>query len=142
MISLEMLGLKEAMAKFGKAADGDWIDESIKDTANDAVKYAREYCPRDTEALHDSIEVVPLNDGFELTAGNSDTINRSGIDYTIFQEFFSSPFTAVGAVGSPIAAVDTQGHIAFRPFLRPALIRARNEAMENFGKKWYRIVQI
>ena len=141
MIALEMHGLKEVMAKFSRAAEGDWITEGIEDAANIALGEAQKWCPKDSGDLHDSIAISPLPDGFTLEAGGT-TINSSGIDYSIFQEFFSSPYTSVGTPESPIAATDTQGNMAFRPFLRPALIKARDMAKDEFGKKLYRIMEL
>ena len=124
MIGLEMTGLVDVINSFKKLKDEEIIKSTMEETGKNAKKYAKEYSPVDTDELRKSIDVDFDSNGFYLYAD---------IFYAVFNEY-GSIRTPIGSVGSPKSA-KYQG---FRPFLRPAIYKARDEVEDIFGKKLVR----
>jgi len=120
MTDLQQSGLNEVVEKL-KKVDKNMFNEIMNEARVRAEFYARKYCPVDTGELENSIYSLNTNSGFVLGASAR---------HAIFNEY-GSMTTPVGYVTSPLPAKKT----GFRPFLRPAIYRVRQEMQELFGGK-------
>ena len=123
------------------------IDDIIHEVGNRALEYAKENAPvappeyADSGLLRDSTKIEFSSDGFTIY---NDAESHSWYDYEWMRQYayyneYGGTGCIVGTLGNPHPA---QFH-GYRPFIRPAIVKARNEAQdiydENvFGKKWYR----
>jgi len=142
MIRLKLTGLQNVIDEIQKYGDSETYKNVVQSVADNAKQQAIDWCPKDSGELANSIrtEITDGGYGFTLSAGGTkETMNASGYDYAVYNEFLGSPYYEVGNVGNPLMSTDTQGNLCFRPFLRPALINARNYAVSRgiFGKKGY-----
>jgi len=103
-----------------KLSKEDPYNNTIRDVAKEAEKYAKQMCPVDTGRLKKSIYLSLEKSGFQLGAS---------APYAIFNEY-GSITTPIGSVGSPIAAKKA----GVRPFLRPAMHRAIRNASKYFSQ--------
>jgi HK97 gp10 family phage protein len=112
------------------------VEETIGECAQIALQEARRNAPvgigfSHAGKLRDSINVESDNTGFTLYTDGS-TLNRSEQDYANYNEY-GSIYTPAGTIDSPIRTRSG----GYRPFMRPAVLKARDSASNVFGKKWY-----
>ena len=128
-VSIHISGLKRVIKKFEELEKGDIYKDTIRQTAENAVKYAKMNAPELTGTMMNAIDAKVSENGFVLDCH---------VPWAVFNEY-GSMFMKVGFPTSPMAVVSGSGKYAFRPFMRPAMYRATAEFPEIFGKKWARI---
>ena len=97
----------------------------LKQVGEQSVQYAKMYAPVDTGMMEEDIYGYLVGEEFILTCG---------IDWAVYNEYGTIKMP-VGSPDSPLGIISTSGKYAFRPFMRPATIRASDEAPEIFDKK-------
>lgn len=126
---IKMEGLKEMQNDVRNAMDEDYWNEVVEETGKKAFKYAQDMCPVDTGKLRDSLK---------LEIDETNYIIGTDVRYASYNEF-GSVYTPAGGVREPLVTTDTSGSTCYRPFVRPAIMKANKDARELFGKKWYEI---
>lgn len=119
MIGITVKGLDRVISGFKGLSDKRIYDETIRDTAINARKYAKQYAAVDTGELEKSIYFRKSGDGYEIGAT---------APHAIFNEY--------GSYNIPEGArTSKSGKVCRTPFLRPAVIKATSETKEIFGTK-------
>jgi phage gpG-like protein len=126
LIGLSITGLVDVQRMFEKLGDSDIFNETMEAVAQDAYNLARDkYVPvyeKDGGTLRDSIF-------YECT--KETCVLGATAPYAVWNEY--------GSIHSPLGPGKKCGQ---RPFLRPAMIEARNHAQDFFNKKMYRILNL
>ena len=129
LISIKISGINELINKAKQSSNPKMYSNSLKQMGENAIKYAKMYAPEDTGIMADDIQGHIEGDEF---------IMECLVPWATFNEY-GSMYMKVGTPNSPLAVISTNGKYAFRPFMRPAMYRARDEFPELFHEKWARI---
>ena len=131
-MKITVKGLNENIEKFKDIPEQ--LDAMMEDVAKKSVKYAQDNAPigigEHAGNMRKEIEYKKIPNGYEIICS---VVDRNGREYAHFNEY-GSPFTPVGSFDSPIKSRSG----GYRPFIRPAILKARDEAYELFRKKWYK----
>jgi len=125
MIEMMISGLSNLYNIFDSVEKSTDSKELYKEAAETAKQYAEENCPYDTGTLMETIYVEVQDDGFIIGAY---------APYAVYNEY-GSIYTPAGTVMAPRPAK----YSGFRPFLRPAVYRVREEFGETFGRNLIRL---
>lgn len=126
MIELRQEGLNDIIKLLKKTKPKEIVEKTMEEARMKAEMYAQGYCPVDTGELIESIYTEPISNGFVLGADAK---------HAVFNEY-GSITTPIGDVTAPLPAKK----VGVRPFLRPALLRVREEMTDIFNKKLQRLV--
>jgi len=130
MFSIQAIGLKETITKFNDARQMGWY----KNTLNKIGKLMRDevqrMAPRDTGAMEQSIELVVDDEGIEIIVP---------VPYAVFNEY-GTRYMPVGDEEKPLMITSRSGKLAFRPFVRPAMLKIIREHGDDFGKELLKIL--
>ena len=119
MIGIEIRGLNKVIQGFKGLSDKKIYDETVRDTAQKAKTYAKQYAAVDTGDLEKSIYFRKSGEGYEIGAT---------APHAIFNEY--------GSYNIPEGIrTSKSGKVCRTPFLRPAVIKATGETKEIFGTK-------
>jgi len=129
MISFKVEGLNDVAKSFKEMGKESMYNDVMRQTAENAVQYAKQYAPEDTGIMADDIQARMRGKGFIL---------ECLVPWAVYNEY-GTIFMPVGRPNSPKAVISSSGKYAFRPFMRPATYRAMDEMSEIFGKKVMKI---
>jgi len=128
-VGIVVTGLNQVIKNLEQLGRPDIYNDTLKQTAENALKYAKMYAPVDTGLMEDDIQVHMDTRSFILACN---------VPWAVFNEY-GTIYMKAGAPNSPLGVISTSGKYAFRPFMRPAAIRAMGEMPEIFGEKLYRL---
>ncbi len=129
MMSLTAKGIDSAIKKVKNADLSKIVYEMTEEARVKAENYAKELCPVVTGNLRNSI--------FSYTApGCWQFILGASAKHAVFNEY-GSITTPIGTVQAPLHAKIT----GFRPFLRPAIYKVKEEMPKIFKKSCEEIIE-
>jgi hypothetical protein len=129
MITFNAIGIKDVQDKLNKLSDEKRYQSGLEKVVIQAWIYAKSYAPEMTGKLMESIRFQKETPhSYFLIA---DPRDERGKGYAIYNEY-GSVYTPAGTPDSPIGAMSTSGKYAFRPFMRPAVIKAIGKAKNIF----------
>ena len=109
-------GLDNIMQVFGNIPVKEKVGPFLQKVAEETAEYARLYAPQDTGLMEGSIEVRKVS--------NTHYQVRCDIPYAAMNEYGTIHMPASPNPYAPLPVVSTSGKHAFRPFMRPAVLRA------------------
>lgn len=110
MLGLQIIGLSAVIKKLNTAGKREHFEKAKKETLELAKDIAKDYAPELTGELEDSINIY----GDELVAD---------APWAVFNEYGCYNIE-VGTVPNPKGVLTGSGKFAYRPFMRPAMMRA------------------
>lgn len=120
-------GLDDLQNSLKRVSNPKIYDEIVNDVADHAVIYAKQYVPIRTGNLMQSIKKRKMGTGsFEV---------YSDVDYASYQEF-GTRYLPSGDEESPYVYTSSSGKSAYRPFMRPAALKALRDVEKAFDKNW------
>ena len=112
---IKVTGLDHVMHVMGNIPVDKKVGPFLRKLAEETALYARLYAPQDTGALEGTISVQQISDKhYRVTAPMS---------YAAYNEYGTIHMKA-GDPDNPLPVVSTSGKHSFRPFMRPAVLRA------------------
>ena len=119
MIGVTVTGLME-LHKWKKQGPENEkrYEEGMRLVAEDAKRLAQLYAPEDYGVMEGAIDIVKI--------GKYEYLLYCEIPYAVYNEYGTYKMPA-GTPDSPLAVISTSGKNAFRPFMRPAAIRAAKD---------------
>ena len=122
MIGIAITGVPAVIKKLNKI-NKEFFESFIKDIADLTVDYAFVYAPEDTGNMENSIRALKTGD----------------FTYDVICDVPYAEYNEYGSIRTPVpfSGSSTSGKSpVFRPFMRPAAIRARDEAGNIFKIKF------
>lgn len=113
---IKVTGLNNVMEVLGNIPIDKKVGPFLGKLAEETAEYARLYAPQDTGLMEGSISVHKLSDTHYQV--------RCDVPYAAYNEWGTSRMKASDDPYSPLPVVSTSGKHSFRPFMRPAVLRA------------------
>lgn len=131
---ITVTGVQKFVSKLNKFAKKETFDDILYEIANKAEQYAQNIAPYDTGLMANSIRAIKTGDlkyALQCVAEN-----KNGYNYAIANEYGAHPWGRLD-INVPIGTADSPRFYGtgYRPFLRPALYKALQDAPKGVSKK-------
>ena len=113
---IKVTGLNHVMQVMGNIPVDKKIGSFLRKLAEDTALYARLYAPQDTGALEGTINVQRISSKHYRVS--------APMQYAAYNEWGTKYMEASLDPNNPLPVVSTSGKHSFRPFMRPAVLRA------------------
>ncbi len=113
---VKVTGLNHVMQVMGNIPADKAVGPFLQKLAEETAMYARLYAPQDTGALEGTINVQKISDNHYRVS--------APMPYAAYNEWGTRYMEAGKDPNNPLPVVSTSGKHSFRPFMRPAVLRA------------------
>jgi len=125
MIEFSVSGIADVNRMLGPLCSIKPYEALLKEVTLEAFYLTRKYAPEDTSKMFKHI--------YYYRDSPTEWTIRVDVPYAVYNEYGTIKMPA-GTPESPLAVTSRSGKLAFRPFVRPALLQAQRKIPEIFNR--------